>query len=123
MIHPQNIKNVPSYFYLFFYFFIIYLLKNHNNMLRVYSILYIEKLWKPDPSPLLRQVPTTSTYSTSIHENTIPSIQEEEDEQVVVLTKQEEEEEEVESRQIIQEPEQEVQVENEQKGTHQTQKS
>lgn len=78
-------------------------------MLRVYSILYIEKLWNPSPTTttLLRQVPSTPSSvhitSTSLVEQEEAIVDEEQEEVLHVSP----------SRQITEQPEEEVEVEHE----------
>lgn len=75
-------------------------------MLRVYSILYIEKLWNPSPTTttLLRQVPSTPP---SVHVTAALLVEQEE---VIV---DEEQEEVLQVSPITELPEQEVEVEHE----------
>lgn len=89
-------------------------------MLRVYSILYIEKLWNPSPTTttLLRQVPSTPSSvhitSTSLVEQEEAIVDEEQEEVLHVSP----------SRQITEQPEEEVEVEHEEEpGTTATIKS
>lgn len=78
-------------------------------MLRVYSILYIEKLWNPSPTTttILRQVPSTPSSvhitSTSLVEQEEAIVDEEQEEVLHVSP----------SRQITEQPEEEVEVEHE----------
>lgn len=87
-------------------------------MLRVYSILYIEKLWKPSPTSLLQEL---SSAPSSLHITSASLIEQEE----AIVDEEEDEIMEVSQvDQITEVPEQEVEVEyEEQPGTTASTKS